>query len=538
MSNFHKSQNWLNSTLDITPFGGELPTPTTEAIVVVNLFDDGPVAWSVPAQYDPAAITITATTQYRVALERGVSGSGIQKEYAPKRRSSIAPILSFWAKNRILTHMYAPPFHRRILPWIFAVVFFAAAPVVVFYTAGYRWNAKKEKVERNGTLIMNSQPTGAQIILNGQRTGETTPTTLQNIPPGRSVIRYEKAGYYSWQKELDIVPERVTFANTVSLWKVSQPIPILSQPVFRLAASPNGREFAGLVTASGTTNVLVWSSDGSQQTITIPTLPNPTMTVTWADDGRTLMVEDPQGRETPVWMVSLRAGRVPVNLPTGVYRWNGSNIEGVNGKKILDINTSNGQIQQTPLPADEVDHALGFVLRYATDTSADQLVLFKDRLNSRGVILPRGAWSLAKMVSGTIILRDNDRWISINPDEPQPLVHQANGIMMPPYVSRGTTTFLMVNDGELWSWNPEGDPELLLREGKPITGASWHSSGQNIAFGSNGSVAMLNTDPRDGRLRTILTSFNEVSDVAILKKNLYIAAKQNDVAGVWELTIE
>ncbi len=117
-----------------------------------------------------------------------------------------------------------PPFHRRILPWVFVALFCAAAPALVFYTAGYRWNPNKDKVERNGTLIIDSQPSGAQVFLNGNRVKDTTPVTLQNTTPGRYLIRVEKNGYSAWQKYLDVRPEYVTFANRIWLWKITEPL--------------------------------------------------------------------------------------------------------------------------------------------------------------------------------------------------------------------------------------------------------------------------------------------------------------------------
>lgn len=432
--------------------------------------------------------------------------------------------------------MYAPPFHRRILPWIFAVVFLAAAPVVVFYTAGYRWNPKKEKVERNGTLIMNTEPSGATIMMNGQTITDTTPTTLQNVPPGRTVIRFEKNGYYPWQKELDIIPERVTFANTVWLWKISTPTRVLDQPVYRLAASPNVRDFAALVSASPTTGLVIWSSDGSTRSFTLASPASDDQTLSWSSDARSLFVDRHASRNESAWMVSLRANQKPTKLPPGRYRWSGSDIEGVSDAKFLNILSSNGRIQQTPLVAPMVDLMDRYVLRRSTSTN--QLVIFTNKNDSRGIILPTGNWTFDRIVSDHLVLRDDDHWISINPDEEQPIVHRASGHLLPPYLTRGQSTFLLVSNGELWTWNPTTDPELLLREGQPITGASWHASGENIAVASNGSAFILNTDPRDGRLRTALASFDEIFDVAVMKKKLYIAGRRGEERGVWELTIE
>jgi len=119
--------------------------------------------------------------------------------------------------------MYSPPFHRRILPWVFASLFLATAPVLVFYTAGYRWNPKKEKVERNGTLIVDTKPTGASIFLNESNTDEQSPITIQNIRPGAYQIRLEKHGYHSWEKQLDLNASIVTFASNIHLWKTAEP---------------------------------------------------------------------------------------------------------------------------------------------------------------------------------------------------------------------------------------------------------------------------------------------------------------------------
>ncbi|MFA6503848.1 MAG: PEGA domain-containing protein, partial [Patescibacteria group bacterium] len=119
--------------------------------------------------------------------------------------------------------MVKTPFHRKILPWMFIIIFLMMAPAVIFYTSGYRWNAKKHAIERNGTLIIDTFTQGASIKLNGQQMPETTSVTLQNMSPGSYDIKLDLQDYHPWSKTLWIDPERVTFASGIVLWPQLEP---------------------------------------------------------------------------------------------------------------------------------------------------------------------------------------------------------------------------------------------------------------------------------------------------------------------------
>ena len=116
------------------------------------------------------------------------------------------------------------PFYRQILPWVFIAAFFAIAPVVVFLTAGYRFNEKKGLVEHTSTAIIDSTPSGATITIDGQSTPFKTPKTFQNILPGMHRFRVEKVGYFPYEKSIEANPERAIFLNAIRLWPNRPPI--------------------------------------------------------------------------------------------------------------------------------------------------------------------------------------------------------------------------------------------------------------------------------------------------------------------------
>lgn len=433
--------------------------------------------------------------------------------------------------------MYKPPFHRRILPWIFTIIFFASAPALVFYTAGYRWNPKKDKVERNGTLIIDSKPTGARILLNGNDSGETTPVTLQNTAPGRYLIRLEKDGYHPWEKRLDVQPEYVTFANDLWLWKISEPMLVDSGSSTRMEASPNENLLALVDIAGKSTSVRVWDPLNAQsQSFSIPKTFHPEFRLTWSDDSRSLMLEDASATGTTAWLINVRANTGPVALPNGSYEWNGSRLEGSSGTANVSINENDGSVTRTPFAPGVVDEFDDLTIRHATGT--DNLVLFKRNDPSRGLILPPGNWHVVTMNDAHAILRDGNQWISVDPAAATPNVIRAWGDRLRPYTEKRKTSYVLVDGGEVWMWNPAAEPELLLRQSQTVGEALWHSGGRDIALATQKTVSMLNLDPRDGRMDTALAAFDAVSDIAFEKKTLYVLGDKNGQRGLWSLEIE
>jgi hypothetical protein len=110
------------------------------------------------------------------------------------------------------------------------ILFLIVTPVVVLYTAGYRFNAKKHRVEKVGIIFVRSQPSGADIYLNGKKLSDTTPARIRNLLPGDYDVMIGKKNYSSWEKTLPVLSELTTFAEGVDLFKNSAPEEIAAAP--------------------------------------------------------------------------------------------------------------------------------------------------------------------------------------------------------------------------------------------------------------------------------------------------------------------
>lgn len=116
-----------------------------------------------------------------------------------------------------------PQKYRRLLVFMLALLFFIAAPLLILYTAGYRYNIQTRQIQRTGILSIDTQPQGASIYIDNTLVNEQTDVVIANIIPGNYEVRIEKDGYYPWKKRLDVNANLSTFVKELQLFKESEP---------------------------------------------------------------------------------------------------------------------------------------------------------------------------------------------------------------------------------------------------------------------------------------------------------------------------
>lgn len=425
------------------------------------------------------------------------------------------------------------PFYRRILPWIFAIVFLAVAPALIFFTSGYRWNSNKGQVERNGTVILDSTPREARILIDGRLIADETPVTLQDISPGLHRFAISKDGFSSWEKTLDVRAERVTFVNDIRLWKTGTAERRDEHAVISLATSEDERMLVEFIDGTTTRALLEDTLRGDKTSVAFPRRLNAPIRNRWSSDRRHLLVESPG---SPAYALDARSDALPVELPKASYRWENTELVGVTRTSQIRIEFPSFRITRDLLGPGMVDAFEGTELRHATGSSG--LVYVPKPSDPRGFILPSGSWLFAERDRSEILFFSDGRWLSIQDTNGASEYHSVNGDRLRPFRSNAGDHFLLVNEGELWLWNPQNDPELLYRQSEPILAAAWHHTGNDIFFATSKSVYALNLDPRDGRRLTMLASFERVSDMVTFKNDLLVAGEKDGQKGVWTLTVE
>ncbi|GAX59732.1 hypothetical protein SCALIN_C04_0220 [Candidatus Scalindua japonica] len=81
---------------------------------------------------------------------------------------------------------------------------------------------------QDGSIIINSSPTGAMIYINGEKTGKA-PETIHNMSPGRHLVEARLAGHENWNESVEVTGGRES-RLTATLKELTGTINIMSSP--------------------------------------------------------------------------------------------------------------------------------------------------------------------------------------------------------------------------------------------------------------------------------------------------------------------
>ena len=427
------------------------------------------------------------------------------------------------------------PFHRKVLPWMFTLIFLIMAPAVVFYTSGYRWNPKKNAIERNGTLIVDTTPTGATIKLNGKQIPETTSVTLQNLAPGNYSIELDLKGYHPWTKTLSIEPERVTFASDIILWPDEQPQFVSPLNVSRFMADADSGALAAVVQSNTSTSIglldkksnLITSSVDLKEKAEISSLEiNPQNETQFLANGAA------DGKNVQ-WLAQFSPPSA-TKLPDGYYHWQSGGLVGQTDGTQLTIKADQS-VTREQKPNGLKDILDNWRLSLLPNNS--NLILTQGDGAKQGLILPSGEWRFWMHKKNSLILKDGNRWDWIDSGQNPIISRQASGEQLLPITFDRELQFAIKNGNEVWVWKHGLEAELIYRQSDPIVGISWHPAGNDVMVATKNEIAIFSLDGRNGRNKTTLANFDDIKDAVISENKLYVSGSREGGTGLWILPL-
>ncbi|OGH69705.1 MAG: hypothetical protein A3C90_03940 [Candidatus Magasanikbacteria bacterium RIFCSPHIGHO2_02_FULL_51_14] len=118
------------------------------------------------------------------------------------------------------------PVRLGIMLFLIAV-FCIAAPAIILYTAGYRYDFKTQKIKQTGVISIDVLPRSAAVFLNDVRIQKSLPIRLPNRAPGAYRLRIEADGYKPWEKDITVESKQTTYIRDVTLFKNALPAAVL-----------------------------------------------------------------------------------------------------------------------------------------------------------------------------------------------------------------------------------------------------------------------------------------------------------------------
>ncbi|MBI2620982.1 PEGA domain-containing protein [candidate division WWE3 bacterium] len=129
---------------------------------------------------------------------------------------------------------------RTIFAIITSLVLFGATTGIYLYTAGYRLDRERSKIDltQTGMIGAKSIPEGAKVYIDGQLV-DATNSTIPGISPGSHTLMIMKNGFVTWSKSIEVFPELVTDITAILVSQSPRLEPLTNTGARFLAISPS-----------------------------------------------------------------------------------------------------------------------------------------------------------------------------------------------------------------------------------------------------------------------------------------------------------
>ncbi len=360
---------------------------------------------------------------------------------------------------------------RRILFTVFLGAFLITAPLVVLYTAGYRYNFGTGRVVQTGVLSVSSIPKGADILLDGTDERATTPSLLKNIFPGDHEIVAEKAGYSTWRKTLAVESKKTTFADDIVLFMDGNQTLVRETDLRAVSMSPQGTKAAYAMTKGQWTEIWIatLSADADILVSRLPVGTDAQIHFAWLEDGSILSTAAVDRGMTTVTLVHTDSGSTVASVPAS-------------------------EIMLSP--------------------SADHVAVSRAQGDSNEILayVPFGSYAVGSAPNGMIQLEDVERHRLV--------LIQATG---------GDQPILLNASATFWQWEPTGNrllytdgfdlhvydasshsDETITRLSSPVTWVAWYPGHSYVLYAQDNAIYAAELDRRGERNVTKLVSGSDL----------------------------
>jgi hypothetical protein len=135
---------------------------------------------------------------------------------------------------------------RTILFLVCLFLFLLIVPLAVLYSQGYRIDWDNKKLTQTGGLFLKILPKQVEVYFDGKLKEKTDfffgSILIENLLPKKYKIGVKKAGFYPWEKTLEIKEKEVTEAKNIVLFPENPDFTILTKEVEGFWFSPNQKE--------------------------------------------------------------------------------------------------------------------------------------------------------------------------------------------------------------------------------------------------------------------------------------------------------
>lgn len=443
-----------------------------------------------------------------------------------------------------------PAIGRKVFFFLFVAGFLIIAPVIVFYTAGYRYSFGAGRFVQTGILSATSVPKDARVLLDDQIIHQKTPAIVKNILPGEHMVRVEKDGYLPWLKRLPFYSRVTTFIHKAVLF-LDEPASLTHEArVNESVTLPSGQKIAYAKQEGRGQEVWTFKTDGTQTMVARIPLVSITPALAWSADGSFLSLRTPLRNGISTSFVNVSTG-MEINLPFTSEKdgwW-----DTTSGNKYYAI-ASSGVFQfdldtraKTILPKGTLAATEDRTQFLLLQTTPQGLALMRHDISD-----PLGARVLTHLMFGSYRFRPSPQEFILLEEQGRHRIillaksgDEARIILNAPaslWQWEPSDQRLMFSDGfDLHLYRPDTNTDTIItRQSKRITSMAWHPEGSAVIFAQEDGLFVMELDTRDSLNSVQLETGQGFASVLVddRGKNAYFIGTINGVSGLFRRALQ
>lgn len=434
-----------------------------------------------------------------------------------------------------------PKWIRRIIFWTFVVTFLVLAPLLVLYTAGYRYNLSTGLITRTGVLSITTNPRNVEIYINDEFTQEKTPEVLKRVMPGDYSVELKKDGYHNWSGDIEIISGQTVQLQNVMMFLNTDAELLFDKDTQALAVNPNGELIAYIVREGGWQETWLYlPSENSHTLIDQVVDEQAEIELSWSAQGSYLLAYNTTLNSIELFDQS----GANLDSESGIMNaaWHPSSDSSISlitedGLFRYDIETGDTEhFTQTDETFVLLDAS---ILRLITQKDVVEVAQYVDGEKETLALLPKADYTIEERDGTFLILTDKaDQLylIKIHEDEPILLQEEVRAYDWDEDLDR-----MVFTDGfELSVYDARAHTTTLItRQSSMIDSVSWHPQSDIIFVQDSALRAFESTAQAEIAYTTTLLENADIHELWIDESGdtAYFYGQQNGTYGVFSLQL-
>ncbi|MBH41673.1 MAG: hypothetical protein CL685_03090 [Candidatus Magasanikbacteria bacterium] len=447
------------------------------------------------------------------------------------------------------TIMKYPPYPishtaRRIIMALLIVSFCVLSPIIVLYTAGYRYDFSTNRILSRGSISVDIDTKDITVFINNKQITQKPPIRLSNLAPNSTyTISIQKDGYHTWQHDVLVKSNQTTYIKDIFLIKKSTPTNITknTRHISTLSFSPSGEYVLKKIKRKKDNTIifLLYSITKKEDVrLLIPTTPQ--TIVSWSPDNDHLLIYE-KNKASHITMIAAHdphtrhLSPTPLNLQE--FQWGG-----VQKNPTLFMRSENDLyyfseniFTRIALQVEPVWHVdkNQVIWEYNKENS---YITKRKNTTKENVFYSQDPITTIVSINKDRIIAKKRQSISIITRPKQNQAAQENTIAAHhTYYNNKKKEWILWSPWELWSVYPNGNTSLLNRTSEPISLVREFDSYGVLLLGSKNTVSVFNPGYY---ITNNIINIDTIEDMRINRtmEKIYIIGTHNNTYGVFEFS--